>query len=272
MANIVFMLDYQGKNLQIGGASNHINLLAPRVKRAGFDVRIAMPVSPRTSTLYSSLESASVTVDVVDTSPQAGNALRRLHTAFRYFLARRPDVVHFVMPWWNACDPGIMGAWLARVPVRVATYHAVPEAIDPQVFRGVSGLARRQRHRFTRGCIDKAVSVCAAISQRLVANGLYTSERVVVIRNGVDTKSLSSANSGVDYRRKWSVGESRFLITVIGYLEEIKGHHYLLEALPAIVQRHTNVLVAFVGDGVLRASLEAQAHAKNLADHVVFTG
>ena len=45
---IVFMLDYKGDQLQIGGTPNYVKLLAPRVRDAGFDVRVAMPYSPRT--------------------------------------------------------------------------------------------------------------------------------------------------------------------------------------------------------------------------------
>ena len=75
-----------------------------------------------------------------------------------------------------------------------------------------------------------------------------------------------------DYRRRWGVASSDVLITVVGYLEDIKGHRYLLQALPNIVQRHSNIMVAFVGDGVLKTSLQTRVLETGLSDHVIFAG
>ena len=43
--SIIFMMDYRGDQLQIGGTSNYLKLLAPRVRDCGFEVRVAIPVS-----------------------------------------------------------------------------------------------------------------------------------------------------------------------------------------------------------------------------------
>ena len=272
MTNVVFMLDYKGDQLQIGGTQSYIKLLAPRVRDAGFDVRVAMPVSPRTKNLQVSLESASIPVDDIDTSPQGGNVLRRFYVVFRYLSSQSPNVVHFMMPWWNACEYGIFAAWMARVPACVATYHAVPRVIDPKVYEGFSGFARRQRHRFMLRCVDKAIAVSEKNRCRLLENRFYSSQRVVAIKNGIETQAFGPVDGYVDYRHEWGVDKSSVLITLVGYLEEIKGHRYLLQALPDVLRRHSNVVVAFVGDGVLRTSLEAYVRENNLSDHVIFAG
>jgi glycosyltransferase involved in cell wall biosynthesis len=271
-AKIVFMLDYKGDDLQIGGTSNYLKLLAPRVRNAGFDVRVAMPVSPRTEDLKIALEDSGIPVDDIDTSPQGGSVLRRFYVVFRHLSMLRPSVAHFMMPWWNACEYGVYAAWLARVPARVATYHAVPSVIDSKVYKGLAGVARRYRHRHTFGRVQKAIAVSEKNRRRLLANGLYRSEQVVVIRNGVDVNEFAPIDGYVDYRYEWGVEKSSVLITLVGYLEEIKGHRYLLQALPDVLRRHSNVVVAFVGDGVLRTSLEAYVRENNLSDHVIFAG
>ena len=43
--SIIFMMDYRGDQLQIGGTSNYLKLLAPRVRDCGFEVRVAIPYS-----------------------------------------------------------------------------------------------------------------------------------------------------------------------------------------------------------------------------------
>jgi glycosyltransferase involved in cell wall biosynthesis len=231
-----------------------------------------MPVSPRTEDLQIMLEDACIPIDDIDISPQSGNVVRRLNVAFRYLSLQRPSVVHFMMPWWNACEYGVLAAWLARVPVSVATYHVVPRVIDPKVYAGASGFFRRHRHNFIWRRVDKAIAVSDTHRCRLITNGLYSSHQVVEIRNGVELLDHTISNISVDYRRKWGVDEECYLITVVGYLEDVKGHRYLLQALPNILQRHSNVKVVFVGDGVLRDSLKAQVSDSNLSNHVVFAG
>ena len=269
---IVFMLDYKGDQRQIGGTSNYLKLLAPRVRDAGFDVRVAMPRSPRTEDLLTGLQNAAIPVDDVDISPQSGHVFRRLKTAYTYFSSRSLDLVHFVLPWWNSCEYGILGARLASVSARVVTYQSFPEVIDQHVYEGVSGAARRQRHRFTCNSVHKAISVSEMNKRRLVSNGFYSSHRVTVIKNMVELDYFACVGGPADFRSKWGVDGSQVLITVIGYFEEIKGHRYLLQALPDILRRHPNVVVVFVGDGVLRASLEAQVRENQLVEKVVFAG
>ncbi len=266
------MLDYKGDQLQIGGTSNYLKLLAPRVRDAGFDVRVAMPYSPRTEDLLAVLQNAAIPVDDVDISPQAGHVFRRLKTAYTYFLSRPLDLVHFVLPWWNSCEYGILGARLASVSARVVTYASFPEVIDQRVYEGLSGAVRRQRHRFTCNSVHKAISVCEINKRRLVANGFYSSQKVPVIKVMVEPDHFACVDGSTDFRSNWGVDRSQVLIIVIGYLEEIKGHRYLLQALPTILQLHPNVVVVFVGDGVLKASLEAQVRENQLVEKVVFAG
>jgi glycosyltransferase involved in cell wall biosynthesis len=60
------------------------------------------------------------------------------------------------------------------------------------------------------------------------------------------------------------------LVLIVGYLIERKGHAYLLDALARLRAPGTDVALAIVGEGVLRAGLEQQAAHLGLADHVHF--
>jgi glycosyltransferase involved in cell wall biosynthesis len=121
-------------------------------------------------------------------------------------------------------------------------------------------------------CVDKAIAVSEKNRCRLLENRFYSSQRVVAIKNGIETQAFGPVDGYVDYRHEWGVDKSSVLITLVGYLEEIKGHRYLLQALPDILRRHSNVVIAFVGDGVLRTALEAYVRENNLSGHVIFAG
>ena len=112
-AKVGFMLDYVGDELQLGGTSNYVKLLAPRVRDYGYEVRVSMGLSSRTQDLQMALLSAGIPVDDVDTSMRGGSPTNRLLTAYSYFRRQRFDIAHFMLPWWNACGGGILGAWRA---------------------------------------------------------------------------------------------------------------------------------------------------------------
>ena len=271
-AKVGFMLDYVGDELQLGGTSNYVKLLAPRVRDYGYEVRVSMGLSSRTQDLQMSLLSAGIPVDDVDTSMRGGSPTNRLLTAYSYFRRQRFDIAHFMLPWWNACGFGILGAWLAGVSGRVATYHAVPDVLQAPLDSDTLNFLQRWKYALTHRCVSKAIAVSGVNRKRLIDNGFYSSERVCVVRNGIDINAFGSTMDKSGLRRQLSLSKSAFLITVIGYLEQVKGHSYFLEALQGIVVRHPNVVALLVGDGVLRKTLEIQVQDYNLSDSVIFTG
>lgn len=58
----------------------------------------------------------------------------------------------------------------------------------------------------------------------------------------------------------------------VARLSEQKGHRYLLEAVPLVLERHPSARFALVGDGELRGELEALAESLGVAGHVEFLG
>jgi glycosyltransferase involved in cell wall biosynthesis len=63
-----------------------------------------------------------------------------------------------------------------------------------------------------------------------------------------------------------------FLIILVGTLREVKGHRYMIQAMPALVSQHPNIQTLFVGDGELKEELQAQVATLNLGAHIRFLG
>ena len=57
-----------------------------------------------------------------------------------------------------------------------------------------------------------------------------------------------------------------------GRLSEIKGHKFLLDAMPVIIGRFPEVKLYILGVGELKATLQKQAEILNLQQHVEFVG
>jgi glycosyltransferase involved in cell wall biosynthesis len=62
------------------------------------------------------------------------------------------------------------------------------------------------------------------------------------------------------------------MIVACGRLVEVKDYPTMLDAFARLREARTNVKLAVLGDGPLRGSLEREAKARGLADHVAFLG
>ena len=62
------------------------------------------------------------------------------------------------------------------------------------------------------------------------------------------------------------------LLLTVAKLTEHKGHAFLLDALPAVLARFPQAVLALAGDGPLLAALRAQVQRLRLADRVRFLG
>jgi glycosyltransferase involved in cell wall biosynthesis len=62
------------------------------------------------------------------------------------------------------------------------------------------------------------------------------------------------------------------VIGVIGYLADHKGHRFLIEAMPRVLEKLPDARLLIIGDGELRKDLEDRVRFFELGEHVSFTG
>lgn len=97
-------------------------------------------------------------------------------------------------------------------------------------------------------------------------------DKVTVICNGVDTQRYGQIVDKASVRSQLGLGANTCLIIVLGTLKRVKGHRYMIEAMASLVPQYPNLRAIFVGDGELRAELQAQVAAFHLDDHIHFLG
>jgi colanic acid/amylovoran biosynthesis glycosyltransferase len=120
--------------------------------------------------------------------------------------------------------------------------------------------------RVYRGLFRRAgllLPVCEAFARRLVALGA-PGERVVVHRTGIDLTRWRWRDRGDD--------RGPLRLVSIGRLVEKKGIGYVLEAVRRLRDAGVAVEYEVVGDGPLRAGLEADCRRLALEDRVRFLG
>lgn len=154
-------------------------------------------------------------------------------------------------------------AWLARVPVRVASH------------RGrILGFPRWQE-RLHAWMVNSGMATClVAVSEQVRAESIeegVRSNKIRVIPNGVSLTTVKRADIQ-PLRREAGVQPRGYLIVSAGRLWPEKGHIHLVRAMPMVVERLPRAVLAIAGDGALRPELEKEAQALGVSDHIRFLG
>ena len=118
------------------------------------------------------------------------------------------------------------------------------------------------------------VVAVSAYNKELIARecGEHERGKIVVIHCGTDSSAFArrveSASPGEDDRS----GNRALRIACVASLEEVKGHRFLIRACHLLVGRGVDVHLDLVGDGSLRAEIEALVEELDLSGRVTLHG
>jgi glycosyltransferase involved in cell wall biosynthesis len=185
--------------------------------------------------------------------------------------AQRPDLVHT-----HSGKAGVLGrlaAHAAGVPLIVHTIHGPSfGAFQGPLANALFRVAEQRAGRVT----THFVSVAHAMTEQYLAAGIGTPAQYTRIFSGFDLEPFLNAKNDLALRAKLGLGPDDFVVGKVARLFEHKGHRELLVACLVPADRHPNLKVLLVGDGVLRSRLERLVQTGKLApwlrNRVVFTG
>ena len=248
------------ENLDRGGLERTVVDLIASQRDAGHECRVICLF--KLGLLARELLASGVRVDACGKRP--GLDLRALRRA-RALIRQSPDAVihtHNAMAHYYA----VLASLGLPVKCRINTRH------------GMGGRTRSGRQEWLyrqslRGT-DYAVAVCEAARQRFAADGMRPRRALLSVPNGIRLERFRPAD---DVARQSLVAElglptgSRIIGTV-GRLQPVKDHALLLRAFAKVRVQVPEAALVIVGDGPLRAALEAQADQAGLSDAVRFMG
>jgi glycosyltransferase involved in cell wall biosynthesis len=137
-------------------------------------------------------------------------------------------------------------------------------------------LPKRYSHRLLYRMASHLVSGFIAVSDEVEKAMIETigpiQDKIVVVDNGVDVRRYGRPVDRVAIRHQLGLETNTRLIATVATLKEQKGHRYLIEAMAAIVPRHPDLHVLFIGDGEQREELQVQVERLNLGHHIHFLG
>ncbi len=191
-------------------------------------------------------------------------ALRRLREVIRGY---RPHLIHT-----HSSKAGVLGRAAARIE-RVPAIHSIHgfgfTPTQPAVVRGVFLALERLAARWTDGFI----AVSHANAREGVALGLFSADKVRVIRSGIDLERYAAPRQPPgELAQSLGVPANATLVVQVGNFKPQKAPLDFVEMAARVAAEVPSAWFLMVGDGVLRPAAEALAHRLGIDNRLVCAG
>jgi glycosyltransferase involved in cell wall biosynthesis len=197
-------------------------------------------------------------------APRLRSALRPL---VGYLRRERPDALQASM--WPLTIVAILARRLARTRTRlVVSDHTILSRQYAAFGRGAAKALRLTARLFYRWA-DARVAVSSEVAEDLARLAQLPAGRFDVIYNPLEPAPAPSDEQRAGARGAWRGGGARLLS--VGSLKSEKNFPLLVRAFARLAQQREASLV-ILGDGPLRADVEAAAAAAGVADRLALPG
>lgn len=172
-----------------------------------------------------------------------------------------PDVIH-CRNGIPTISYGVLAAKIARIPVVCSIHgrtHYLRQNFRTWIWFHIMRLSRM------------IVVVTQSIKDEIVRFGGITPSAIQVIHNGINTE-LSFPKTNLQLRQEFAFDGEDFIIGTVGSLRPIKGHKYLLAAMPDILRKIGNAQLALIGSGSEEHNLKQFANNLGIGNNIKFLG
>lgn len=176
-------------------------------------------------------------------------------------LRRHPvDVFHAHVGTGREDFDGARAARSAGVPAVVQTLHLPWQLAHP-----------RKRTPFFRSVREVDHLITVSEGQRATYEQIgVPSASMTTVPNGVQPRALAFAR--LDARDRLGIDPQQPVVMTVGRLNVMKGHEFLVAAMPDLLTEFPDLAVVLVGDGHLRDALAHQAEALGVGDALKLVG
>jgi glycosyltransferase involved in cell wall biosynthesis len=249
---IVFVID----SLETGGAERHLVRLVGGLLQSG-RWNPSVYCLNRAGMFIEAMEQLGV--DVAGPAQRwswtPAHFARSLWSLYRYMRRERPVTAHCYL---------VLGGMLGTLAARLAgVEHAISTRRGVYRFHGRQLWFYRVASIVSDRCSDIVIAVSDAARQKAIDDGTPAA-KLVTVRNSITPPACSTMPE------RTLRGSPIF--GTVGTLRAIKGHRFLLEAVPTVLKSLPEARFVVVGDGPERCPLEQLARELGIAASVDFLG
>jgi glycosyltransferase involved in cell wall biosynthesis len=264
--NILYVIG----SLDVGGTERHLALLAPRLRRFGWNSAIYCLTQPGRVANQVAKTGVQILPPPLTFAPKQGwflvRSLKMILSALKLFwimVRTRPQVAHFFLP-----ASYLIGAPLslaAGVPIRVMSRRSLNryQGRHPLLSR-----CERWLHRRMTAILGNSQHVV----RELIDEEGCPPERVALIYNGIDVSAFAATRAPTDMRVH--KGERPLVLITVANLIPYKGHSDLVAALGGVAHALPKQwsLVCVGQDYGIGARLKQQARALGIGENIELLG
>jgi phosphatidyl-myo-inositol dimannoside synthase len=190
-------------------------------------------------------------------------AVSGLRTAQKLLARERFDLVH--AHWVIPNGP---------IAARAARGHGLPLVVSLHGADVTIAEGMRPMRSIARSTFSRARAVTAPSGDLLDrARRLGARDPLELIPYGADVAALTPDQEAIEaLRNRLGIPRDQIVVTAIGRFVTKKGFSFLVDAFVQARGVRNDLELVFVGDGDLRAELEAQVEALDASAHVTFAG
>ena len=193
--------------------------------------------------------------------------LWKFGTCFRRILRQgQYDVVHSHVHFFSGAI--LRWAQAERVPVRIAHSHNSHD--------GKSRTASRRAYRSLMRRLLRDYATHGLAASRLAAEDVFldwrNDPRIAILHYGIDLQRFQGSIDSDSSRKKIGLPPGARVIGHVGNFVPAKNHSFLLDLASQVKKRRPDIHFLLIGDGSLRASVEARALTMGLQGIIHFLG
>ena len=255
-------------SLQVAGAEKYLVDLLPGLKQQGIDVELICVTTKHDQHKFISYLQ-NFELGKVKTTLFISNKYNLLSTAKRiskYIKDNRIDCIHS-----HLFKADIFAVLIRRFYNKeiflISTKHGYREKYLTR-FHVHKGEIVHDLYYYLSRFVNRNIHVHVTISKAMAE--LYyqlklSRERIKYIHHGIQVKGLQN------YSKSLTKVDKPQLI-IVGRIEEMKGHRYLLEAMPTLIKSYPSLRLLIIGEGSLKEPLKRLANKLKISKNIKFLG
>jgi len=244
---------YIANHLNIGGISSYVLTLATGLKRRGHNIYIASSGGALLSRFtQEGIHYISIPIKTKrELSPKILFSMFKLKNIVK---ARHIEIIHT-----HSRTTQVLGCLLSKNTgvTHISTCHGF--------FK--KRILRRIFHCWGK----KNIAISEPVKEHLVKDLEVKKEDIRVIHNGIDIMKFIRPTDDARRTAKQRLGlGSGPVVGIVARLSDVKGHRYLIEAMPEVLARFPQAQLLIVGEGREKQGLIKLVRRLNMAEKVFF--
>ncbi len=253
----------------VGGAEKYLKHLLPGLKAYGINCDLIVVCTKKTESTFAAYcnEVSNLGIKTTLIVAEKYAILKTAKKVNNYLRAEKIDILHTHL-FHADLMAAVLKTFFNNQVRTISTKHGYQEKVlqqyDPVNYKKLNDLYYHITKYILRK-IDINIAVSKAMADLYFNLGI-SNTHFPYIHHGITLQEFDKSEFDSKYRK------ARQQLITVGRIEIIKGHHFLIDAMPIVLEAFPDAKLLVLGDGTEKANCEEQVKTAGLQNNVEFMG